>query len=128
MLKDTPWLTSHVLLAEKNHHSLIKGCQALSCQIPFCCLHCTFSVSLPRFMFPVLSFMFIPSIPLLSNSPTVFSLSLCDRGSLRSFTSKDVFVPPLLPSKDVSLCQTGACKRPVSVIHRAVRLIKTTAI
>lgn len=55
--------------------------------------------------------------------PSSLSLSLSD-GSLRSFTSKDVFVR-LFCLQRCGLRQTGAWKCPASLIHWTVRLIKT---
>lgn len=86
------WLY-YVLLAENT-----------PCQILLCCLHYTLPVSPSLFMFPVLSFKFC-----LNNSPPLLSLSLSDK-SLRSFTSKDAFVP-LFCLQRCGLRQTGAWKR-----------------
>lgn len=76
------------------------------------------------------SFIFTLSSHLLKNSPSVLSCAVPD-GSLRSFTSKDVFVQfaclqRFLPASDKGL--EICCCRPASVIHWAVRLIKTTEI
>lgn len=81
------------------------------CQLPPRCLHHTPPVSPPRFMFPVLSFIFILSIPLLHAhpSPPLFLMDPSDPSLLK------MRLFPSFAFKDVACVRQGAWKRPVSL-------------
>lgn len=88
-------LTSDALLAE-NIHTLIKGCQALPARSPSVVYIIPF-VSPCLVLCSLCCLSYSPSPPLFSVTP--LPVLLLSDGSLRSVTSKDVFVPLFLPSK-----------------------------